>query len=130
MKVLSEGIFYPAIAFKIISRLRDRVSSGEIIMKEAGNIIKQDVSLREVDSAWETNAYREIPFAKKDEKTFFDPEVEKKLWSMKPGELSPVITGKLIVSDENRSDAYYMVLKVNMHEEKEYHSYNDFLNSQ
>jgi len=118
------------IAFEILSGLRDRIEVGEITMKEAGDIIKQDTSLKDIDEAWMSNAYREILFAKKDGGTFFDPEVENLLWSMKPGELSPVLTGRKVISNNSMPDAYYMVLKVHAHEEKEYDSYNGFLNSQ
>jgi len=117
------------IAFDIMTDLRERIEAGEITMKQAGDIIKSNQSLRAVDAAWESNAYREILYAKKDQVTFFDPAIESLLWSMNPGTLSPVLTGRKIISEDNIPEAYYSLLKVEVHEEREYETYSEFLNA-
>ncbi|MFO0704191.1 MAG: hypothetical protein U0525_05780 [Patescibacteria group bacterium] len=116
------------IAFDTLTSLRKQVESGAMTMKQAGDAIKTNTDLKLVDEAWEANAYSDIKFTKKDSPIYLDPAMQAKLWTMKTGELSEILTGYSI-GQTTKEDAYYTVIKVNKREDKQYDTYQDFLNS-
>lgn len=116
------------IAFDTLTSLRKQVESGAMTMKQAGDAIKTNTDLKLVDEAWEANAYADIKFTKKDSPIYIDPAMQSKLWSMKTGELSEILTGYSF-GQTTKEDSYYTIIKVNKREDKQYDTYNDFLNS-
>jgi len=99
-------------ALDIITNLHQRVVSGELTMKQAGDIIAGRTDLVAIDFAYNWNAYADFSYIHPDEKVINDPELDKKLWELEEGEISEVLLGK----DFNGTEwypAYYKVIKIN-----------------
>ena len=94
---------------ELITDLHARIESGEITMEEAGNMIKDDPVMKDIDPGLEGNAY--APFSiLGDAQTFTDPELQKEIISLSEGELSPVLVGR--DRSDDWYDAYFMVVLV------------------
>jgi hypothetical protein len=114
------------MAQQLMQDLREKVSNGTLTMKQAGEMLINDTSLKDIDTAWQANSYREVTFAKKDERTFLDPTIEKTFWTMQKGELSPLLVGHL-VDAPGSPEGSFTFIKINEREDKEYDTYNQFV---
>ncbi|MCX7997268.1 MAG: peptidylprolyl isomerase [Patescibacteria group bacterium] len=99
------------IAKQKIEAARASVVSGDRSIIEVARIIKDDTSLAQLDPVWQQNAiftFEDVPAA---EAITFDPEFDKIIRSLKPGEVSPV---RLISvgSGDGRREALYMFAQV------------------
>lgn len=117
-----------AIVMRNMTDLHSRVANGRLTMKQAGDILSNDESLKDVDSAWKSNSYRELTYAKKNARSFLDPEVEDKFWSAQKGELSPLIISHMPDAPGNPEGAL-LFFKINERENKEYNSYEEVLDT-
>lgn len=100
------------IAYAEIQKLYAAVTSNQMTMEQAGDAIKNDASLAQVDKEYKANAY--VPFTMTPgEPLTFDTTFNGLIENLQPGQTTPVYTGK----DKNRStnqiiDAVYMFAKV------------------
>ncbi len=117
-----------AIVMKNMNDLHNRVASGKLTMKQAGDILSGDESLKDVDSAWKSNSYRILTYAKKNVRSFLDPEVEKQFWLAQKGELSPLIISHMPDAPGN-PEGSILFFKINEREDKEYDSYEEIVNT-
>lgn len=79
-------------AFGRLSALHKRVSNKEITIEQAGKIIQNDPSYGELDVGYRVNAF--VPFSEnKGEHISVDEKFNELLWSLNPGEISPVFLG-------------------------------------
>lgn len=101
------------MAYAEITELHNAVVSNKMTMEQAGDAIKNDVNLAQVDKEYKANAY--IPFSvTNDEPITYDNTFNGLVKNLQPGEITAVYTGK----DKNRTtnqtiDAVYMFAEVN-----------------
>lgn len=117
-------------ALEAITQVRDAISKGEISMEKATTKLKTRPDMVDIDTAWEGNVYMHIPYAKKNEKTTVDANINELIWSQPVGELSQpqVFQNENTQNPETaKIDVGYMIIKVNKREQKEFDSYYDFM---
>lgn len=95
-----------------IKDLHARVKSGEITMKEAGDIIKADTSLAEIDKVYMDNAYTSLSLNDHPLSGFLDAEVDKRARALKVGELSEIFVGRDQEGIDQYYDAYFSFMKL------------------
>ncbi len=78
-----------AFAQKKISELYKNVKDKNMTMAEAGQAIMNDSSISQVDVAYRSNALATFEVTSGDQMTF-DPEFDKQIRKLKPGELTPI----------------------------------------
>jgi hypothetical protein len=117
-------------ALEAITQVREAISKGQITMEQAASKLKNRTDMNDIDTAWEGNVYTHIPYAKKNEKTTVDANINELVWSQPVGELSQ----PQVFQNENtqnletaKIDVGYMIIKVNKREQKELDSYYDFM---
>lgn len=117
-------------ALEAITQVRDAISKGEISMEQAVAKLKTRSDIGDIDTAWEGNVYTHIPYAKKNERTTVDVNINELIWSQPVGELSQpqVFQNENTQNPETaKIDVGYMLIKVNKREQKEFDSYYDFM---
>lgn len=119
-------------ALEAINQVREAISKGQITMEQAASKLKNRTDMNDIDTAWEGNVYTHIPYAKKNERSTVDANINASIWSQAVGELSQ----PLVFQNENtqnvetaKIDVGYMLVKVNKREQKEFNSYYDFMKS-
>lgn len=119
-------------ALEAINQVREAISKGQITMEQAASKLKNRTDMNDIDTAWEGNVYTHIPYAKKNERSTVDANINESIWSQAVGELSQ----PLVFQNENtqnvetaKIDVGYMLVKVNKREQKEFNSYYDFMKS-
>ena len=117
-------------ALEAITQVREAVSKGEITMEQAVAKLKTRSDIDDIDTAWEGNVYTHIPFAKKNERTTVDANINELIWSQSVGDLSQpqVFQNENTQNPETaKIDVGYMLIKINKREQKEFDSYYDFM---
>ncbi len=119
-------------ALEAITQVREAILKGQITMEQAASKLKNRTDMNDIDTAWEGNVYTHIPYAKKNERSTVDANINESIWSQTVGELSQ----PLVFQNENtqnvetaKIDVGYMLVKVNKREQKEFNSYYDFMKS-
>ncbi|RJQ37338.1 hypothetical protein C4559_03790 [Candidatus Microgenomates bacterium] len=101
------------IAYDKITKLWNDVKSKKITIQQAGEQIKKDTSLRQVDTAYKTNALANFT-ALKGKKITIDKNFDDTLWKLKEGEVSDVILAKgHDLKTGAELDAFYIFGQVN-----------------
>lgn len=101
------------IAYEKLFKLREDAANKKITAEQAGELIKQDVSLEQLDPSYKTNAIYNFTVTKNQPIT-----PEKKLndaaWSLTPGGVTEVFTLRSADYDDNYryKDAYYSFIHV------------------
>ncbi len=98
------------IAFSKISSLHQRVKLGELTMRQAAELIKNDASLSQIDPTYKLNAFLEFNVPK-GKKITWEEQFDNNLWYMKVGEISEIYTGKsydFAKSKTEKFEAYYL----------------------
>lgn len=90
------------LALEKITALHQQVKNGTITIEQAGEAIKNDSSLRQVDSAYKSNAYSEFD-TRTNQKITFDEAFNQALATAKEGEVTEIFTGQDI-EGENYGD--------------------------
>lgn len=100
------------VAFEKITDLHARVSSGELTMQQAGEIIANDTSLAQVDPAYKSNAYFSFSIVP-DKMTVFDDAADAVIRATAPGEVTEILTieDRVGTTDEFR-EALYLFAKI------------------
>lgn len=117
-------------ALEAINQVREAISKGQITMEQAVAKLKTRSDIDDIDTAWEGNVYTRIPFAKKNERTTVDANINELIWSQSIGDLSQpqVFQNENTQNPETaKIDVGYMLIKVNKREQKEFDSYYDFM---
>lgn len=81
-------------ATAIISVLQKQVKQGKLTMYEAAQKIIENPDMAKIDKIYIPNAYLPFTAKAKDEKITYDPAFDKKLHSLKEGEVTDVYIGK------------------------------------
>ncbi|GIW63045.1 MAG: hypothetical protein KatS3mg090_0871 [Patescibacteria group bacterium] len=115
------------ITRSFIEDLRNQVASGRLSMKQAGDKIKSNKSLFQIDEAYKWNAYQEFLYLKKDHKYYHDDILNDYLWKMEEGQVSPVLVGRDFAPEFGWYEAYYIVIKVNEKKIQEFDSVQELL---
>ena len=98
------------LALNKITYLHDQVKTGKMTMAEAGDNIKNDSSLAQLDpTSYKTNAITYFNVAS-GEKITWESEFNQILWNLKPGEISAIYTAKSADLDHQNEilPAYYI----------------------
>lgn len=82
------------IALEKITALHSAVKSGNMTMKQAGESIKKDTRLAQVDPSYKSNALSEFNNMPFNQQITFDPAFNKVIWQLREGEVSEVVTAK------------------------------------
>jgi hypothetical protein len=116
------------IAYNTISKLYLQIIAGKMTLKEAGDYIKSDTDLAQIDPAYQNNAY--IAFTAYQEPPFFiDPQLNQKLWSMKENSISEILTGHDLDNNNKSYDDHFAIIKVNKKVVKQFSSVTDLVNA-
>lgn len=99
-----------ALAQTKMDALYSKIESGEITMKEAGEMIDADAEIgTKIDPAYQNNSYSYIERWEKGLDFFNDPELEHQLWSLGEGQFTKVLTG---IDSEINDDAFFIVIRM------------------
>lgn len=106
-----------------IDILYDRINSGEITMKQAGDEIKADnikgdttgVSMKDLDPLYDLNAYLKVEGHKFDYQILLDPAYDEELRSLGEGQISTVRLVKDMDFTNNKEliDSAFLIFKMN-----------------
>ena len=110
---------------ELVTDLLEKIRSGEMTMEEAGDVIRNDSVMKEIDIGLEGNAYSLFSIIG-DSQTFTDPELQKDVRSLEEDELSEVLVGR--DKSEDWYDAFFMVVKVDEKQEG-FESYDDWVSN-
>jgi hypothetical protein len=100
------------IAQDKMTTLHDRIVAGEITIEEAGELIKKDTTLAQIDKAWTNNALFHFDVVG-DQRISFSTQFDAILRDLKPGEISDVYLARNVDTDPNkRYEALYYVGQV------------------
>ena len=119
------------IAFEKITSLRERVAKKEITIQQAGDIVKNDSSLSQVDVAYKNNAF--VPFTQdKGERITVDGDFNDLIWKTAAGEVTPVHLGHNINGFNNQDEeAFYAFAQVSTKiETGQYQSFQSWYDAQ
>lgn len=81
------------LAFLKISKLHNEVKSGKITIEQAGEQIKKDTTLAQIDKSYKSNAIANFRVGK-GETISFSPDFNALLWNLKAGEVSDIYLAK------------------------------------
>lgn len=123
------------IAYQKITALRNQVKEGKISLEEAGELIKKDPFLENLDSAYKLNAYERFGNATKNNPPFSREELNQLVWSLKEGEVSKVVLVSYLVPEKPgepnspvvEKEAHYSFLKINQKTMGEFADFNSWL---
>ena len=99
------------IALEKMTKLREDIVNGSMTIEEAGEDIKNDPALKEVDLAYQVNAFTAFNSSKQPT-VFFDQDINNSLLQLKPGEVSGVLLGFDKHADGKKYEAVYVVGQV------------------
>lgn len=99
------------IAYDTIKPLYDQVKAKQITIDKAGEIIKANKSLAEIDPAYLSNAIGNFTFYKGGTATFWD-EFNDKLWNTPAGEVTDLYIGGGAYRDGKPSEEAYMFAQI------------------
>ncbi len=119
------------IAYEVVTSLHDRVVRGEITMDQAAEEIRNNASLAELDSQYQTNA--SFPFrVNPGEKISWDQAFDDALWQAPEGGVTDVFLGKSQDSEQNGQlvDAYFMFGQVTKRIDQGPESFETWLTTQ
>lgn len=96
------------IALEKITKLHNDVKSGKITIEQAGEAIKRDSSLAQLDKAYKSNALFSF-YSTKDDPPTYDDDFNQALFNLPAKSTSEVFTGKSADLDNNNqlTDAYF-----------------------
>lgn len=115
------------ITYNKITKIYEEIKSGRITFKQAGEKIAADQELEKIAVAYKSNAYSIFREVDRDWQIFHDPELNKVLWSLKEGEISPILTGRDFDANGRPYEAYFTVLKVNRRSYAQFSSFKEWL---
>lgn len=92
-------------------------------MAQAGNLIKEDTSQRQIDLTYTANAYIKFDNLRRDEQIFVDNNLNQQIWTLGTNAMSAILTGK-----SNGYEEFYTIIKVNVRNGK-FPSITDWVNS-
>jgi hypothetical protein len=100
------------IALEKMQDIRERLLAGTLTFPQAGDEIKADSVLREIDPSIDANAYG-IYSVKGTMEAFHDPEIFASIQALSVDEISNILTGREEDSETNEwQDVFYMVTRV------------------
>lgn len=100
------------LAFSKITKLHDDVASKKITIEKAGELIKQDASLAQVDRAYKQNAIFDFDTLNND-RISFDPSFDKVVRNTNKGEITSVFLSKdRIPGTQTYVEAVYLFARV------------------
>lgn len=98
------------IANGVISDLHDRLVAGTITFEQAGEEIRSNPTLAEIDYGIDGNAYERFVIYGDLKETYHDPDIGEAVDGLPVGEISEVLTGR--DKGEDWYDAFYAVVHV------------------
>lgn len=88
------------------------LNAGKITIKQAGDRIKANQSLAQVDSSWRGNAYFDFAVSN-GQKITYSPDVDKEILKLNKGQTSPILVGKDLDPETGKQiEAVYMIAQV------------------
>ncbi len=100
------------IAQQEMNTLLTELSANRITMQQAGERIRANQNLAQVDSSWKANAFFDfaVPFGGK---ITYSKEIDRRIFNVDEGQLSGIITGKDLDPQTGKQiDAVYMIAEV------------------
>lgn len=119
------------IAYNKIKPLYDKVAHGQITIKEAGQLIASDTSLKEIDPVWQVNALADFTKYKGKPLSFW-PEFDEMMWNTPKGHITPLYlgTGRHNHKPEQQPELYIFAKIDKRITDKTYNTYDDWLQQQ
>lgn len=100
------------IAQAEMSRLLVDLNAKKITMQQAGEQIRANQSLAQVDASWEANSFFEFAISN-NQKITYSPEIDKQIYRLNSGQISELLVGKDIDPETGKKiDAVYMIAQV------------------
>jgi hypothetical protein len=100
------------VAFEKITALHKRVIAGELTMKQAGEQIKADASLAQVDPAYQSNAYDTFVLVP-DQKIVFEDRADQVIRATPPGAITDVLVLEDSVGEsDEKQEALYLFAQI------------------
>lgn len=96
------------IAFEKLSELQKRVVDGTVTIDQAGEIIKNDKSLEQLDPVYKNNALYEFNTKKSNPQISLSTELDNELWSLEPGGVSKVYIAKTKDAKGQERESLYL----------------------
>lgn len=114
-------------AYAKIQPLYDKVARGEMTIEEAGEALRADTTLSQLDPVWEVNALSDFTYYGGKKATFW-PEFDEMLWSTKEGAVTPLYLGTGKDATGVMRDELYIFGQVDKKSsDKPYNDYQDWL---
>lgn len=100
------------IAQQEMNSLLSELTANRITMQQAGERIRTNQNLAQVDSSWKANAYFDfaVPFGAK---ITYSKEIDRRIFTVEEGQFSGIITGKDLDPQTGKQiEAVYMIAEV------------------
>ena len=114
------------LAYETIKPLYDSVKTGEMTMEEAGEAIRANKKLAQIDPVYKENAYLAFKEGKQGGATF-DKEFNAKIKSLKPGGITELTLIKDNIDRAGYVEAVYMFAKLDEKKMSQYENYDDWI---
>lgn len=95
------------LAFNTISDLQKRVKGKELTIEAAGEAVRNNQALAQIDYSYAVNSYFKFDL-NKGERITIDQSIDDTLWSLSESEVSEVLPGKIKDADGNIREGVYM----------------------
>lgn len=107
-------------AYKKITELHDKVTSGKLTVSQAGQAIIADTSIGQIDKVFQSNAIYWFNSKKNDKKPIsLNAEMDEEIWNLQPGQTSKVYLTKIYDSkSDSKIDSLYYFSHVTDRENK------------
>lgn len=114
-------------AYEKIKPLYDQVKSGQITIDQAGQTIKNDKSIADIDPVWEANAIAPFVYYRGGPATHW-PEFNELIWETDSGNLTPLHLGGGILRDGKPTDELYIFAQIEQKSDgSSYNNYQEWL---
>ncbi len=117
------------IAYQTIKPIYDQVKSGQITMKQAGELIASDESLQKIDPNYKGHAYYEFE-ASVNKTITFNASFNKIIKQTPAGEITPLYLAKDNTQNLGYVDAVYIFAQVNKNQITKIANYDEWLTTQ
>lgn len=118
-------------ALQKITKIYNDLKAGRITFPQAGEILKNDTSLSQIDKSYAGNAYFEFNDHPRSQKSIVYDELENRLWQLDEGQMSEIIQypDPSIPLGSNEEE-FFSIIKVYKRTNKGNGSYSDWLNGE
>lgn len=115
-------------ALQKITKIYNDLTGGRITFPQAGEILKNDTSLSQIDKSYTGNAYFEFNDHPKSQKSIVYDELENRLWQLDEGQMSEIIQyPDPSIPLGSKEEEFFSIIKAYKRTNKGNGSYDDWL---